>query len=81
MTWALRDVPGVELLVSYEAQLNRLLLQHPQVVVLCLYDLERFVDAQLLMGLLRTHSTVLLSGQILDNPWYTEPDEYLAEMG
>ena len=80
MTWALRDVPGVELLVSYEAQLNRFLVKHPRAVLLCFYDLERFVDAQLLMGLLRTHPTVLLSGQILDNPWYAEPDEFLAEM-
>lgn len=80
MTWALRDLPGVELLVRYEAQLNRFLPRHPQAVLLCLYDLERFLDGQLLMGLLRTHPLVLLSGQILDNPWYVEPDQYLAEM-
>jgi hypothetical protein len=79
MTWALRDVPGVELLVGYEAQLNRFLPKHPQAVLLCLYDLERFTDAQLLMGLLRTHPKVLLSGQVLDNPWYVDPDEYLAD--
>jgi DcmR-like sensory protein len=80
MTWALRALPGVELLVSYEAQLNQFLPRHPQAVLLCLYDMERFTDGQLLMGLLRTHPKVLLSGQILDNPWYTDPDEYLAEM-
>lgn len=81
MTWALRDVPGVEDLVTYEAQLNRFLPKYPQAVLLCLYDLERFTNGQLLMGLLATHPTVLLSGQMLDNPWYAEPDEYLAEIG
>lgn len=79
MTWALREVPGVEHLVSYEAQLNRFLPKYPQVVLLCLYDLERFTNGQLLMGLLATHPKVLLSGQLLDNPWYAEPDQYLAE--
>jgi hypothetical protein len=79
MTWALRDLPGVELLVTYEARLNRFLPRYPQ-VILCLYDLERFTDGQVLMGLLRTHPKVLLSGQLLDNPWYTEPDDYLADL-
>lgn len=77
MTWALRDLPGVEYLVQYEARLNRFLPRYPQVIV-CLYDLERFTDGQVLMGLLRTHPKVMLSGQILDNPWYVEPDEYLT---
>ena len=80
MTWALRDLPGVEHLVTYEARLNRFLPRYPQ-VVLCLYDLERFTDGLVLMELLRTHPKVLLSGQLLDNPWYTEPDDYLADDG
>jgi hypothetical protein len=76
MTWALRDLPGVEYLVSYEARLNKFLPRYPQ-VILCLYDLERFTDGQVLMELLRTHPKVLLSGQLLDNPWYVEPDDVL----
>lgn len=79
MTWALRDLPGVEYLVAYEARLNRFLPRYPQ-VILCLYDLERFSDGQLLMELLRTHPKVLLSGQLLENPWYAEPDDHLAEI-
>jgi hypothetical protein len=79
MTWALRDLPGVEQLVTYEARLNRFLPRYPQ-VVLCLYDLERFADGQALMELLRTHPKVLLSGQLLDNPWYIEPDVYLGDL-
>ncbi|MGQ0577239.1 MAG: MEDS domain-containing protein [Pseudonocardia sp.] len=81
MTWALRDLPGVEHLVTYEGKLNRFLLGYPQTVLLCLYDLERFTDGQVLMGLLRTHPKVLMSGQLLDNPWYAEPDDFLADLG
>lgn len=78
MTWALRDRPGVEDLVTYEARLNLVLLRYPQ-VLLCLYDLEQFSDGRILLEILRTHPTVLISGQMLDNPWYVEPEEYLAE--
>ena len=77
MTWALRDLPGVEDLVRYEARLNRFLPRYPQ-VILCLYDLEQFTDGQILMEMLRTHPKVLMSGQLLDNPWYVEPDDGTA---
>ncbi len=77
MTWALQDLPGVEHLLVYEAKLNEFLPRYQQ-VILCLYDLEQFSDGEILLDLLRTHPKVLLSGQLLDNPWYTTPDEYLA---
>jgi hypothetical protein len=74
MTWALRDMPGVDQLVRYEARLNRFLPRYPQ-VILCLYDLERFTDGQILMEMLKTHPKVLMSGQVLENPWYVEPED------
>lgn len=77
MTWALRDVPGVELLVPYEAELNRSLRQYPQ-VILCFYDMERFTNGRLLLDIVRTHPKVLLGGTVVENPWYVNPDEFLA---
>ena len=77
MTWALRDVPGVSQLISYEAQLNRFLPRYPQ-VVLCLYDLEQFTDGEILLDVLKTHPKVLMSSMVFDNPWFIEPDEFLA---
>jgi MEDS: MEthanogen/methylotroph, DcmR Sensory domain len=74
MTWALRGLSEAADLVRYEARLNRFLPRYPQ-VILCLYDLERFTDGQLLMEMLRTHPKVLMSGQLLDNPWYAEADD------
>ncbi len=76
MTWALRDIPGVDQLVRYEAQLNRFLPRYPQ-AVLCLYDLERFTDGSVLMEVLKSHPRVLMSGQVLDNPWYVELEDLL----
>lgn len=79
MTWALRDVPGVDRLIPYEAELNRNLGEFPQ-VILCFYDLERFSNGQLLLDVMRTHPKVLLGGTVVDNPWYLEPEEFLASM-
>lgn len=76
MTWALRDAPGVEHLVSYESELNRYLRRYPQ-VLLCLYDLDQFTG-DIVIDLLKTHPRVLLCGMMLDNPYYLEPDEFLA---
>lgn len=76
MTWALRQLPGVEHLVDYESELNRFLPTYPQVIV-CLYDLDLF-DGHVVVDLLRTHPKLLLCGTVLDNPYYLEPDEYLA---
>jgi hypothetical protein len=76
MTWALRQVPGVEELVGYESELNRFLPRYPQ-VILCLYDLERF-SGEIIIDVLKTHPRVLLGSMVLDNPYYLEPDEFLA---
>jgi MEDS: MEthanogen/methylotroph, DcmR Sensory domain len=76
MTWALRRLPGVEELIGYEARLNRFLPRYPQ-VFLCLYELGRF-SGEVLVDVLKTHPKVLLGGMVLDNPYYLEPDEFLA---
>ena len=76
MTWSLQPLPGVDSLVEYESELNRFLPRYPQ-VIMCLYDLDLF-DGQVIVDLLRTHPKLLLCGSLLDNPYYLEPDEFLA---
>lgn len=76
MTWSLRQLPGVEALVEYESELNRFLPRYPQ-VIMCLYDLDQF-DGHVVVDLLRTHPKLLLCGSLLDNPYYLEPEEFLA---
>ncbi|MDB5065761.1 MAG: protein kinase family protein [Chloroflexi bacterium] len=76
MTWALRDVPGVDELVGYESRLNRFLPLYPQ-VILCLYDLERF-SGELILDILKTHPKILVRGTVTENPYYLEPEEFLA---
>jgi MEDS: MEthanogen/methylotroph, DcmR Sensory domain len=76
MTWATRQMPGVEDFVGYEARLNHFLPRYPQ-VLLCLYELDRF-SGEVLVDVLKTHPKVLFGGMVLDNPYYLAPDEFLA---
>jgi hypothetical protein len=79
MTWALRDIPGVQDLLTYEAKVNQVLADHPQAAIsLCLYDADRF-DGELIAGVLRTHPKLAMSGVVLDNPFYIPPEEFLAQ--
>lgn len=76
MTWAHRDRPGVGELASYESALNRVMSDQPQ-VNLCLYDLTR-CSAELVMDVLKTHPKAMLGSMVIDNPYYLDPDEFVA---
>jgi MEDS: MEthanogen/methylotroph, DcmR Sensory domain len=76
MTWALRDAPGVEHLIGYESELNRVTASSP-VIVLCLYDLDLF-NGEVVVNVVKTHPQVLIQGILIENPYYVEPDEYLG---
>jgi hypothetical protein len=75
MTWALRDVPGVEHLVGYESELNRVTPSYP-VIVLCLYDLDLF-SGEVVINIVKTHPQVLVRGILVENPYYAGPGEFL----
>jgi hypothetical protein len=75
MTWALRDAPGVEHLVGYESELNRVTSSYP-VVVLCLSDLD-LVSGEVVVNIVKTHPQVLIQGILVENPYYVGPDEFL----
>jgi hypothetical protein len=63
-------------LIGYESELNRIMSNFPQ-VNLCLYDLTR-CSGDLIMDVLKTHPKALLGGMVIDNPYYLDPDEFLA---
>lgn len=75
MTWALRDVPGVEHLAGYESELNRVTAHYPT-IVLCLYDLDLF-SGEVVVNSVKTHPQVLVNGILVENPYYLRPDEFL----
>jgi hypothetical protein len=75
-TWTLKDLPGLDEFLTYEAELNRFLPHYPQ-VIMCLYDLDYF-GGEILVDILKTHPKVLMGGTVLENLYYLEPDEFLA---
>ncbi|HWG61251.1 MAG TPA: MEDS domain-containing protein [Streptosporangiaceae bacterium] len=79
MTWALRDAPGVEHLVGYESELNRVTCSYP-VIVLCLYDLDLF-GGEVVVNIVKTHPQVLVQGILVENPYYVRPDDFLSAAG
>jgi len=76
MSWAHRSQRAVDDLIGYESELNRIMSNFPQ-VNLCLYDLTR-CSGDLIMDVLKTHPKALLGGMVIDNPYYLDPDEFLA---
>lgn len=68
MAWATRGWPGSEHLIDYESQLNELVVKH-SLTLLCQYDMNRF-DGGIILDVLRVHPKVLVSGQVLENPFY-----------
>jgi len=49
-------------------------------VMLCLRDLER-TGAEVMMDTLRTHPVAIMDDVIHANPYYIEPDTFLARIG
>jgi hypothetical protein len=79
MDWVLENRLGTEKWASFEAQLNDLMIHHPEDVVLCAYDLSRFGGSAVL-DVMRTHPAAIVGGLLQHNPFYTDPKEMLREL-
>lgn len=77
MVWALKGIPGSERLMEYEARVNMLVNDYP-VNAICQYDARRF-DGAAILECLKVHPFMIVRGQIVENPYYLSPDEYLRQ--
>jgi hypothetical protein len=75
-TWS-REMPGGADIIEYEARLNDVLSEIP-VVALCQYDVRRF-DGATILDVLRVHPVMLVGGQLVHNPYYMRPEQFLAQ--
>lgn len=78
MEWALRNLPGSEDLMAYEARVN-LLAPRYDCTLLCVYDANRF-SGRAVADVLATHSHVVLGGRVVENPYFVEPVSYLKTL-
>lgn len=78
MNWALDGAPGSEDLIEYELQVNTVLAREKQPAV-CVYDVNR-LSGSLMMDIMRAHPLVLMNGVVHRNPFFTSPEQMLAEL-
>jgi len=77
MVWALQAIPGIEHLMAYESRLNYFIPGKPWISI-CLYNITKF-SGSTIINVLRTHPYTISSGVITQNPYYQDPDEWLAK--
>lgn len=75
-TWS-RVVPGGEKIAEYCARLNDSLAGSP-VGALCQYDAHQF-DGATLFDVLRVHPLMIVGTQVVQNPYYILPEQFLKE--
>lgn len=78
MEWALKNLPGTDELIVYEARVNQLACHH-DCTLLCAYDINRF-SGRVIADVLATHSHVIINGQVHENPYYVDPVTYLQKL-
>jgi hypothetical protein len=78
MEWALKNLPGTDELIEYEARLNLLTPKH-DCSILCSYDINKF-SGSAIADILATHPQVIMNGRIHKNPHYVNPVEFLGKL-
>lgn len=74
-----RRVPGGDRIAEYCARLNGA-LAGSCVGALCQYDSRAF-DGATLLDVLRVHPMILVGSQVVRNPYYLRPDDFLQKRG
>lgn len=77
MVWALQAIPGIEDLMVYESRLNYFIPEKPWISI-CLYNTTKF-SGSTIMKVLQTHPYIISKQVITQNPFYQDPDIWLAE--
>lgn len=78
MVWALKNLPGTDELLEYEARLNLLTPKH-SCSLICMYDISSFSESTL-ADILLTHPYVIKDGKITKNELYVEPSALLSSL-
>ena len=78
MSWVLRGIPGSNHLLEYETGLNLIQDDFPH-IGMCQYD-ARIFSGSMLFQILQVHPFMVAKGQIVKNPFYIKPEEFLANL-
>ena len=76
MAWIHQSGAGLDLLMAYESRFNYFIHGKPWIGI-CLYDVNKF-EGGAILNVLRTHPFSIIGGVVTKNPYYQEPDVWLA---
>ena len=76
MSWVFKGIPGSDRLLEYEALLNTVTSPFPH-SGMCQYD-ARLFDGATLLKVLQVHPLMIAQGQIVRNPFYVKPEDFLS---
>jgi len=79
MSWALKGIPGSDRLIEFEALIN-VASETNQFFGICQYD-ARLFDGATLLKVLEVHPYMIARGQIVRNPFYRRPEEFIKDLG
>ena len=77
MTWSFNKIPDTDTLMEWESMCN--VIENPQAVFLCQYDLKKFMG-NVVVDALKTHPLCIVGKAIHKNPYYEEPGAFLEEL-
>jgi hypothetical protein len=78
MGWTLKDAPGTIEVLEFEARVNEVLARTQQLAI-CVYDTAK-ISGSLMVDILRSHPLTLIGNVIHENPFYTPPEQLVAEL-
>lgn len=76
MSWMHRKGVSVDQVLEYEVKVRDYIEGMPCTAI-CEYDARKF-DGSMLMDVLSVHPAVIVNGQIVRNPYYLDPKDFLA---
>lgn len=75
MTTEIQRLPGGSRLLEYESRVSLLLREYP-ISAVCQYDARSF-DGATIMDVLKVHPLMVIRGEVVHNPFFISPEEYL----
>lgn len=70
-------IPGGSRLMEYESKVSLLVRQYP-INAVCQYDARSF-DGSTILDILKVHPYMIVRGSVIHNPFFIQPEEYLAK--
>ena len=77
-SWLSQKIPGCNHFIEYEAQINNIIQKKP-VTIMCQYD-ARLFDGATIFDVLQVHPLMVVQGQVVRNPAYIQPKEFLKQL-